>query len=73
MVFNFTDTNRFYCYSESVDMRKGIHSLYAIIKQASLTMPLMVMPIFSLTHLVNQLKSSGVIIRGLYSITRSLS
>ena len=32
MVFNFTDTNRFYCYSESVDMRKGIHSLYAIIK-----------------------------------------
>lgn len=32
MVFNFTDTTRFYCYSESVDMRKGIHSLYAIIK-----------------------------------------
>lgn len=35
MVFNFKETTRFYCYSESVDMRKGIHSLYSIIKTSS--------------------------------------
>lgn len=35
MVFNFSETTRFYCHSKSVDMRKGIHSLYSIIKTNS--------------------------------------
>ena len=35
MVLNFSETTRFYCYSDSVDMRKGIHSLYSIIKTRS--------------------------------------
>lgn len=35
MAFNFSETTRFYCYSEPVDMRKGIHSLYSIIKTRS--------------------------------------
>ena len=35
MVFNFTDATRFYCYGNSVDMRKGIHSLYSLIKTDS--------------------------------------
>jgi transposase len=32
MIFNFTDTTRFYFYHEPVDMRKGIHSLYHLVK-----------------------------------------
>lgn len=32
MIFNFTDTTRFYFYCEPVDMRKGIHSLYQLVK-----------------------------------------
>ena len=32
MIFNFTDTTRFYFYGEPVDMRKGIHSLYHLVK-----------------------------------------
>jgi hypothetical protein len=32
MIFNFTNNMRFYFYSEPVDMRKGIHSLYHLIK-----------------------------------------
>lgn len=32
MIFNFTDTTRFYFFRESVDMRKGIHSLYHLVK-----------------------------------------
>ncbi|WP_320167964.1 IS66 family insertion sequence element accessory protein TnpB [Mangrovibacterium marinum] len=32
MIFNFNDTTRFYFYREPVDMRKGIHSLYHLIK-----------------------------------------
>ena len=34
MIFNFNDTTRFYFYREPVDMRKGIHSLYHLIKTA---------------------------------------
>lgn len=32
MIFNFTDTTRFYFYRDPVDMRKGIHSLYHLVK-----------------------------------------
>jgi len=32
MIFNFTDQTRFYFYREPVDMRKGIHSLYHLVK-----------------------------------------
>lgn len=32
MIFNFTDTTRFYFFREPVDMRKGIHSLYHMVK-----------------------------------------
>ena len=32
MIFNFTDTTRFYFFREPVDMRKGIHSLYHLVK-----------------------------------------
>ncbi|MCT4647118.1 MAG: IS66 family insertion sequence element accessory protein TnpB [Carboxylicivirga sp.] len=32
MIFNFCNTTRFYFYSEPVDMRKGIHSLYHLVK-----------------------------------------
>ncbi len=32
MIFNFNDTTRFYFYREPVDMRKGIHSLYHLVK-----------------------------------------
>jgi transposase len=32
MIFNFNDTTRFYFYHEPVDMRKGIHSLYHLVK-----------------------------------------
>ncbi|MCT4622952.1 MAG: IS66 family insertion sequence element accessory protein TnpB [Schleiferiaceae bacterium] len=32
MIFNFTDTTRFYFYCDPVDMRKGIHSLYHLIQ-----------------------------------------
>lgn len=32
MIFNFTSNTRFYFYCEPVDMRKGIHSLYHLIK-----------------------------------------
>lgn len=34
MVFNFTDTTRFYLYRDPVDMRKGIHSLYHLVQGA---------------------------------------
>ena len=37
MIFNFTDTTRFYFYGDSVDMRKGIHSLYHLIKTSGTT------------------------------------
>ena len=32
MIFNFTDTTRFYLYCDPVDMRKGIHSLYHLVQ-----------------------------------------
>ncbi|WP_320019843.1 IS66 family insertion sequence element accessory protein TnpB [Labilibaculum manganireducens] len=32
MIFNFTATTRFYFFREPVDMRKGIHSLYHLVK-----------------------------------------
>lgn len=32
MIFNFTDQTRFYFFREPVDMRKGIHSLYYMVK-----------------------------------------
>lgn len=32
MIFNFSNTTRFYFYGEPVDMRKGIHSLYHLVK-----------------------------------------
>ncbi len=32
MIFNFTDSTRFYFFREPVDMRKGIHSLYHLVK-----------------------------------------
>ena len=32
MIFNFTDTTRFYIFCEPVDMRKGIHSLYHLVQ-----------------------------------------
>lgn len=32
MIFNFTDTTRFYFFSDPVDMRKGIHSLYHLVQ-----------------------------------------
>ncbi|MFR9546512.1 MAG: IS66 family insertion sequence element accessory protein TnpB [Rikenellaceae bacterium] len=32
MVLNIEENVRFYCYNEGVDMRKGIHSLYGIIR-----------------------------------------
>ncbi len=32
MIFNFTESTRFYFYREPVDMRKGIHSLYHLVK-----------------------------------------
>ena len=32
MIFNFSDTTRFYFFHEPVDMRKGIHSLYQLVK-----------------------------------------
>ncbi len=35
MIFNFTETTRFYFYREPVDMRKGIHSLYHLVKTTS--------------------------------------
>jgi len=34
MIFNFTDSTRFYFYGEAIDMRKGIHSLYHLVKTA---------------------------------------
>lgn len=32
MIFNFTSTTRFYLFHDSVDMRKGIHSLYHLVQ-----------------------------------------
>lgn len=32
MIFDFTDTTRFYFFREPVDMRKGIHSLYHLVQ-----------------------------------------
>jgi transposase len=32
MIFNFTDTTRFYLFRDPVDMRKGIHSLYHLVQ-----------------------------------------
>ncbi len=32
MIFRMTKTTRFYFYHEPVDMRKGIHSLYHLVK-----------------------------------------
>jgi len=32
MIFNFNDTTHFHFYRKPVDMRKGIHSLYHLIK-----------------------------------------
>ena len=34
MIFNFTNDTRFYIFQDSVDMRKGIHSLYHIVQGA---------------------------------------
>jgi transposase len=34
MIFNFTDTTRFYFFRDPVDMRKGIHSLYHLVQTA---------------------------------------
>lgn len=35
MIFNIKEDARFYCFTNGVDMRKGINSLYGLIKQAS--------------------------------------
>ncbi len=35
MIFNFTNTTRFYLYQSPVDMRKGIHSLYQLVCSTS--------------------------------------
>lgn len=35
MIFNFTSTTRFFLFRNSVDMRKGIHSLYNLVKTAN--------------------------------------
>lgn len=32
MIFSLTETTRYYFYQEPVDMRKGIHSLYHMVK-----------------------------------------
>ncbi len=32
MIFRFTETTHYYFYHEPVDMRKGIHSLYHMVK-----------------------------------------
>ena len=32
MIFNFTDTTRFYLFCDPVDIRKGIHSLYHLVQ-----------------------------------------
>ena len=40
MIFNFTDTTRFYFFREPVDMRKGIHSLYHLVKTSGNMDPL---------------------------------
>ena len=37
MIFNFTHTTRFYLFRNSVDMRKGIHSLYHLVQTAKRT------------------------------------
>lgn len=34
MIFNFNSNTRFYIFSDSVDMRKGIHSLYHLVQGA---------------------------------------
>lgn len=34
MIFNFTNNTRFYIFRDSVDMRKGIHSLYHLVQGA---------------------------------------
>lgn len=34
MIFNFTDTTRFYLFCDAVDMRKGIHSLYHLVQSS---------------------------------------
>lgn len=33
MIFNFTESTRFYIFREPVDMRKGIHSLYHLVQK----------------------------------------
>ncbi len=35
MIFNFTDTTRFYLFSAPIDMRKGIHSLYHLVESCA--------------------------------------
>ncbi len=35
MIFDFTDTTRFYFFGDPVDMRKGIHSLYHLVQTTS--------------------------------------
>jgi len=37
MIFNFTETTRYYFFGEPVDMRKGIHSLYHLVKTSANT------------------------------------
>ena len=32
MIFNFSNNTRFYIFGDSVDMRKGIHSLYHLVQ-----------------------------------------
>lgn len=34
MIFNFTSNTRFFIFQDSVDMRKGIHSLYHLVQGA---------------------------------------
>lgn len=34
-IFNIKEDARFYCFTNGVDMRKEIHSLYGLIKQNS--------------------------------------
>lgn len=34
MLFDFEKNTQFFCYCNSVDMRKGIHSLYGLIKSS---------------------------------------
>ncbi len=35
MVFDICEQAKFYCFTDGIDMRKGIHSLYSLVRQNS--------------------------------------